>query len=41
LACLKAIHDLQVVACLLALPNNATIAELLVDMRYKGTLWPG
>jgi hypothetical protein len=31
----------DVVACLLALPNNATIAALLVNMRYEDTLWPG
>ena len=28
----------ELVACLLALPNNATIAELLVNMRYEDTL---
>ena len=28
----------EVVACLLALPNNAVIAELLVNMRYEDTL---
>jgi hypothetical protein len=31
----------DMVACLLALPNNATIAELLVNMRYEDTLGPG
>src|SRR5437773_12407270 len=28
----------ELVACLLALPHNATIAELLVNMRYEETL---
>ena len=28
----------ELVACLLALPNNAAIAELLVNMRYEDTL---
>ena len=28
----------ELVACLLALPNNATIAERLVNMRYEDTL---
>jgi NAD(P)-dependent dehydrogenase (short-subunit alcohol dehydrogenase family) len=28
----------ELVACLLALPNNASIAELLVNMRYEDTL---
>jgi NAD(P)-dependent dehydrogenase (short-subunit alcohol dehydrogenase family) len=28
----------ELVTCLLALPNNATIAELLVNMRYEDTL---
>ena len=28
----------EIVACLLALPNNAAIAEVLVNMRYEDTL---
>lgn len=28
----------ELVACLLALPNNATVAELLVNMRHEDTL---